>query len=199
MRVEVVGGSAALMTIGRRRLGDEAATPVSDDETRFAVLFDEHFGALWNYAYRLSGSRATAEDLTANTFLTAWSKRDSVDLFGRHPLPWLFTVASNLYRSELRSSTRYRRALARLPMTTTAPDHSDDVVSAVDTSAHRARVAHAVQSLPRSEREVVELCLLGEVGTAEAAEVLGIAEVSVRSRISRARARLRRMFEEGQR
>jgi RNA polymerase sigma-70 factor (ECF subfamily) len=52
-----------------------------------------------------------------------------------------------------------------------------------------------VASLPKAEREAVELVLLGELSTAEAAEVLGVAEVSVRSRISRARARLRAVEE----
>jgi len=49
---------------------------------------------------------------------------------------------------------------------------------------------------PRAEREAVELCLLGDLSTADAAELLGVAEASVRSRISRARARLRTRTEE---
>jgi len=53
----------------------------------------------------------------------------------------------------------------------------------------------AIERLPRAERQSVELCLLGELSTADAAELLGVAEVSVRARISRARARLRTQLE----
>lgn len=149
MTLDVAGGAGALMSTGRRRgVTRGAVTAVADDEVQFAAMFDQHVAAVWNYAYRLSGSRATAEDLTANTFLTAWAKRASVDLVDRHPLPWLFTMASNLYRTELRSGKRYLRALSRLPVPTTSPDHSDEVASAVDSSSYRSRVAAAVQSLP---------------------------------------------------
>jgi RNA polymerase sigma-70 factor (ECF subfamily) len=55
-------------------------------------------------------------------------------------------------------------------------------------------VLEAVEALPRAEREAVELVLLGELSVTQAAEALGVAEVSVRSRISRARARLRKQL-----
>jgi RNA polymerase sigma-70 factor (ECF subfamily) len=57
-------------------------------------------------------------------------------------------------------------------------------------------VLEAVRTLPRAERQAVELCLLGELSTADAAAVAGVAEASMRSRLSRARARLRTMLEE---
>jgi DNA-directed RNA polymerase specialized sigma24 family protein len=59
-----------------------------------------------------------------------------------------------------------------------------------------SRVLRAVDKLPRAEQEAVRLCLLGEVPTADAAVVLGVTEVSVRSRLSRARARLRELLPE---
>jgi RNA polymerase sigma-70 factor, ECF subfamily len=62
----------------------------------------------------------------------------------------------------------------------------------VDSQNRMRRVLAAVAKLPRSERQVVELCLIGELSTAEAAELLNLEEVSIRSRISRARARLRK-------
>jgi RNA polymerase sigma-70 factor (ECF subfamily) len=57
-------------------------------------------------------------------------------------------------------------------------------------------VLAAIQSLPRSERRVAELCLLGELPAADAAELLGIAEGTVRSQLSRARTRLRTTLKE---
>ena len=61
-----------------------------------------------------------------------------------------------------------------------AADHADDVASRVDDDRRMVRVLAAVRTLPRAERQAVELCLLGDLPAADAAVVLGIAEVSVR-------------------
>jgi RNA polymerase sigma-70 factor (ECF subfamily) len=81
--------------------------------------------------------------------------------------------------------------LTRLPLNDTARDHAEDVATQIDADRRLKVVLDAVDKLPKGERQAVELCLLGELSTAETAEVLGIAEVSVRARISRARSRLR--------
>jgi RNA polymerase sigma-70 factor (ECF subfamily) len=105
-------------------------------------------------------------------------------------------VAGNLARDERRGRVRFLRALRRVPQARAAADHADDVAHRVDGDARVARILAAVRSLPRAERQAVELCLLGELPTADAAELLGVAEVSVSSRISRARAKLRTKLEE---
>lgn len=161
------------------------------DRQAFGELFERHAEAVWNHAYRLTASWSQAEDLTSSTFLLAWRKCADVQLIRDSALPWLYTVAGNLARGEYRSATRFLRALRRLPGDHVAADHADAVASRVDDDRRMARVLAAVQALPRAEREAVELCLLGDVTTADAAELLGVAEVSVRSRLSRARARLR--------
>ncbi|MEU4807287.1 RNA polymerase sigma factor [Actinosynnema sp. NPDC023587] len=161
------------------------------DQAAFATLFDRHAEAVWNHCYRLTASWTTAEDLTSATFLTAWRRRAEITLVRDSALPWLYTVAGNLTRTEFRRLGRLRRALRRVPAPDVVPDHADRVISTVDDDRELRRVLAAVRTMPTAEREAVELCLLGELSTAEAAEVLGVAEVSVRSRISRARARLR--------
>jgi RNA polymerase sigma-70 factor (ECF subfamily) len=57
-----------------------------------------------------------------------------------------------------------------------------------------ARVLAAVRKLPRAEREAVALCLWSGVSYPDAAAVLGVTEVAVRSRVSRARARLAQLL-----
>jgi DNA-directed RNA polymerase specialized sigma24 family protein len=69
---------------------------------------------VWNHAYRLTGSWASAEDVTSATFLTAWRKRSDVALVRESALPWLYSVAGNLARTERRGSTRRLRLLGRL-------------------------------------------------------------------------------------
>lgn len=166
------------------------------DRAAFGELFERHVEAVWNHAYRLTASWSQAEDLTSSTFLLAWRKCGDVRLIRESALPWLYTVAGNLARDERRGTTRFLRALRRVPDTPVVADHADDVAHRVDEDARMADVLAAVRSLPRAERQAVELCLLGELSTPDAAELLGVAESSVRARISRARARLRTTLKE---
>ena len=161
------------------------------DRAAFGELFRRHAEAVWNYAYRLTGSWSVAEDLTSATFLAAWRRLGDMALVNSSARPWLYTVASNLARHEFRRQGRFSRVLTRLPLNDTARDHADDVADQIDAQGRLRTVLDAVTKLPKAERQAVELCLLGELSTADAAEALGIAEVSVRARISRARSRLR--------
>ncbi|MET1074708.1 MAG: RNA polymerase sigma factor [Umezawaea sp.] len=162
-----------------------------DDHASFTALFERHAERVWNYAYRLTASWSTADDLLSATFLAAWRKRGDGVLVRESVLPWLYTVAANLARTEWRAGRRRQRVLFRLAEAAVVADHADDLADRSEARDRLRRVVVAVQRLPRSEREVAQLCLLGEMSTADAAALLGIAEVSVRSRVSRARTKLR--------
>ncbi|SFR29202.1 RNA polymerase sigma-70 factor, ECF subfamily [Lentzea waywayandensis] len=161
------------------------------DVDAFGELFRRHSGAVWNHAYRLTGSWSAAEDLTSAAFLTACRRIGGLTLVNRSARPWLFAVIGNLARRERRGRGRFAAALARLPQSGIVRDHADDVAGKIDADHRLREVLDAVAGLPRAEREAVELCLVGNLSTAEAAAVLGVTEASVRSRISRARCRLR--------
>jgi RNA polymerase sigma-70 factor (ECF subfamily) len=157
----------------------------------FGMLFDRHSHAVHNHCFRLTASWAAAEDLTSTTFLLAWRQRDRMRLAGSSLRPWLLAVATNAVRSE-RRSLRRRLALAeRTPVEAPTPDHAEDVASRVDDERRMAEVLAEVRRLPPAEQEAVALCLWAGLSHADAAVALGIAEVSVRSRLSRARSRLR--------
>jgi RNA polymerase sigma-70 factor, ECF subfamily len=161
-----------------------------DDHGAFTALFERHAERVWNYAYRLTASWSTADDLLSATFLAAWRKRGDGVLVRESALPWLYTVAANLARTEWRAGRRRQRVLSRLtPATVT--DHAEDLADRSEAQDRLRRVVAAVERLPRSEREIAQLCLLGEMPTADAAALLAIAETSVRSRVSRARTKLR--------
>jgi RNA polymerase sigma factor (sigma-70 family) len=166
------------------------------DHSAFTTLFERHASAVWNHAYRLTGSWTLAEDVAANTFLAAWRKRREITLVRDSALPWLYAVAGNLVRNEHRSARRHLRALRRLSGEDSAADHADAVAGRVDDDRRMLRVVDAARRLPKAEREVFELCLLGEVSTHDAARVLGVTEANIRARLSRARARLRTHLEE---
>lgn len=161
------------------------------DHASFTALFERHAERVWNYAYRLTASWSTADDLLSATFLAAWRKRGDGVLVRESALPWLYTVAANLARTEWRAGRRRQRVLFRLAETAVVADHAQELADRSEAEDRLRRVVVAVGRLPRSEREVARLCLLGEMSTADAAALLGIAETSVRSRVSRARTKLR--------
>jgi RNA polymerase sigma-70 factor (ECF subfamily) len=156
----------------------------------FGELFDRHAKAVYNHCFRLTASWSVAEDLTQATFLQAWRRRDKVRLERDSALPWLLAVATNTARNERRGARRRLRLAGRVPAEHAAADHADDVAARVDDERRMAEVLDAVRRLPRAQREALALCLWSGVSYADAAAVLGIAEVSVRARVSKARARL---------
>ncbi|WAL68094.1 RNA polymerase sigma factor [Amycolatopsis cynarae] len=181
---------------GEQTDGDLWQRAADGDEASFTALFERHAQAVWNHAYRLTGSWTAAEDLTSNTFLIAWRKRREVPLVCESALPWLYTVAGNLARTENRGRGRRLRLLRRIPSPPQAADHADRVAEQLDGEARLREVIAMVRTLPRAQRQVVELCLLGDVSVADAAALLSVAEVTVRSHLSRARTQLRALLEE---
>ncbi|MDX8148514.1 sigma-70 family RNA polymerase sigma factor [Lentzea sp. BCCO 10_0061] len=160
------------------------------DHAAFTELFERHAEAVWNYAYRLTASWSQAEDLLSATFLTAWRKRGDAQLVRDSALPWLYTVTANRARTEWRASRRALRLVTKLTPQDER-DHADDVAARTDAQRRLAAVVAAIAKLPASDREIAQLCLLGDMSTADAAALLGITESSVRARVSRTRARLR--------
>lgn len=167
------------------------------DETAFGRLFDRYSRPVYNHAFRLTGSWSTAEDVTQATFLVAWRRRRDARLVDGSALPWLLVVATNAVRSEWRSARRWLALIRRLPAERYADgDLAEEVSARLDDERRMTEVLSVVRRLPPAEREAVALCLWSGVSYPDAAAVLGISEVAVRSRVSRARSRLVRLLPE---
>jgi RNA polymerase sigma-70 factor (ECF subfamily) len=166
------------------------------DETAFGQLFERHHRAVYNHAFRLSGSWTVAEDVTQATFLTAWRRRGQARVVDGSLLPWLLVVAGNTVRAERRSARRWLALRRRVPAPPDAPDPADDIAGRMDDERRVARLLELTARLTPAEREAVALCLWSGVGYPQAAAVLGISETAVRSRVSRARSRLIKLTDE---
>ncbi|MEU3649844.1 RNA polymerase sigma factor [Lentzea sp. NPDC034063] len=166
------------------------------DPVVFGSLFDEYAAVVYRHAMRLCGDRVLAEDVVSLTFLEAWRLRRKVLAEGGSLLPWLLGIATNVLRNTTRAARRHREALGRVRVRDTVPDFADDVVDRIhdDESIEAVRVALA--SLRRSEREVFTLCVWEGLDYAAAAVALGVPVGTVRSRLSRARTRLRKLADE---
>jgi RNA polymerase sigma-70 factor (ECF subfamily) len=161
------------------------------DETAFGQLFERHSRAVYNHAFRLTGSWSVAEDITQATFLTAWRRRGQARVVDGSVVPWLLVVATNTVRTERRSTRRWLALLRRVPPERdTAADPADDLADRLDDERRVAYLLTLVHRLTQAEREAVALCVWSGVPYAQAATLLGITETAVRSRVSRARAHL---------
>jgi RNA polymerase sigma-70 factor (ECF subfamily) len=168
----------------------------SGDADAFALLFDRHAKAIYNYCFRRVGSWTTAEDLLSVVFLEAWRRREK-ELPADKVLPWLYGIATNVLRNRRRSERRYAGALRRLPPGAPVADFAPDVEERVDDERRMAHALELLGSLPRREQDVFALCAWAELSYEDAAAALGIPAGTVRSRLSRARTRLRELDSAG--
>ncbi|MFR9722644.1 RNA polymerase sigma factor [Streptomyces sp. MS19] len=166
------------------------------DPEAFRELFDAHARLIHGYAARWTGDRALAEDVVSLTFLEAWRLRDRVRDEGVGLRPWLMGIAVNVLRNTTRARRRYEAALSRLPTGGSEPDFSDEVVGRMADAERVAAARRALERLRPGDREVFMLCVWSELSHAEAAVALGIREGTVRTRLFRARSRLRRFADE---
>jgi RNA polymerase sigma factor (sigma-70 family) len=169
------------------------------DHSAFGELFERHSRAVYNHAFRLTGSWSAAEEVTQATFVTAWRRRKAARMVDGSTLPWLLVVATNTARTERRSARRWQALLRRVPPEPEAvPDPANDVPARLDDERRMTALLALVRQLPRAEREAIALCVWSGVPYPQAATILGVGEGAVRSRVSRARARLARMVAESQ-
>jgi RNA polymerase sigma-70 factor (ECF subfamily) len=174
----------------------ERSTEREPTPEAFGELFEQHSGAIYNFCFRRTGDWALAEDLTSVVFLEAWRKRGRVDLITEPPLPWLYGVANNVLRNHSRSLRRFRSALERLPAPVPEPDFADETADRLADERRMRAVLTVIGDLPRREREVLSLCVWAELSYEDAATALDLPVGTIRSRLSRARARLRELVGE---
>lgn len=168
---------------------------LDDDPEAFGEIFARHAKPVYNYLFRRCGDWSTAEDLTSIVFLEAWRKRAEVRLVHESALPFLFGVATNVLRNRRRGERRYRDALARMPAPPDATDPADDPAARAAAEQDMRAILVVTARLPQREQDVVSLCLWMGLSYEETAAALDVPVGTVRSRLSRARGRLRELLE----
>lgn len=140
------------------------------------------------FAMSLCGRSAWADDLVQETLVRAWAKSDSYQ-DGTNLMAWLFTILRNEFYSQLRKRKREVEDIdgevaARL---TSVPDQLPNL----DVKDFQAALA----LLPEDQREAIVLIGASGFSYEEAAEIMGCAIGTVKSRLSRARTRLTEILE----
>jgi RNA polymerase sigma-70 factor (ECF subfamily) len=175
-----------------QRLADEDLMElVHQGEVRaFEVIFDRHGDAAFSLAYRMSGSRARAEDVVQDAFLSLWRSGARYDRVRGSVRSWVLSVVRN------RAIDAFRREAIRETQDIDAErspepasgDLTDVQVERLD-DAHRVR--SALSELPSEQRRVIELAYFGGFTHSEIAEMLALPAGTVKGRMRLGLAKLR--------
>jgi RNA polymerase sigma-70 factor, ECF subfamily len=196
--------------LARARTGDEGA---------FRELTEDHRRELQVHCYRIVGSIQDAEDLVQETLVAAWRGLDAFE--GRASVrSWLYRIATNRCLNFLRDRSRRPKEVAtvsdaleptRLIEPVWLDPYPDVLLDGIPDSApgpaarYEAREAvglafiTALQTLPPSQRVALVLCDVLGYRLAEAAEMVGAGETSVKGQLQRARASLSKRLPEPER
>jgi RNA polymerase sigma factor (sigma-70 family) len=162
----------------------------------FDAAFEAEFASLHRYLARRLGS-SVADDLAAETFAVAFRSWDRLDP-ERPVRPWLYGIAANLVRHHWRKERRMLRAYARTGVDPVFANE-DEAVERADADTRAQELAAALAELRHDERDVLLLHAWAELTDSEVADALGLPLGTVKSRLSRAREKLRnRLTEVGQ-
>jgi len=148
-------------------------------------LYERYSSDVYRFAVHLSGDRMLAEDITSETFLRAWSSRapirqDTVKAY-------LFTIARNVYRHELRRRTRHVEPVAEPVAAGPDPRERAEQADAL------AVVLGALRQLPEPDRAALLMHTQDGLPYEQIARTLGVSLAAVKVRVHRARLKLARL------
>ncbi len=162
----------------------------SDPQSRFDALYDAHFRDLVGFALRRTQRPEDAADVVAETFLVVWRRIGDVPPADESRL-WLFGVCRRVLANHERGRSRRTRLGARLRDVLgdqAAPDPASGVTASLV-------LREAMEQLRPADRDLLQLVAWEGLEPREAAVVLGLPARTVRTRLSRARTRLREQLD----
>ncbi len=167
---------------------------VSDgDIEAYGKIVDRYRGRLYNFIFRFVGDRETAEDIVQETFLRCLKHSHQYPAI-EQVSTWLFTIAGNLAKSELRRRKRWRLfSLNRDEESDTGmelPDESHRPDKVTESSIADVQIQLAIGSLPSNYRQVILLRDVEGLSYQEISDIIRCPVGTVKSRVNRARLKL---------
>ena len=176
-----------------RDLTDAQVIEASVGEPRvFEMIFDRHFEPVHRFAVGRVGAQ-DAPDIVAETFARAFDRRHRFALDKPSALPWLFGIAVNVCRERRRRSDRGVRASTRMAVRTemTTEPFENALAARIDAERLLPELVNALRALSDDEYALLMLASESDLSYEAMAETLGIPVGTVRSRLARARRRVR--------
>jgi RNA polymerase sigma-70 factor (ECF subfamily) len=171
--------------------GDLLRQLLQGDEEAFISLYRKRQAAVYRFALQMCGSESIAEDVTQEVFMTLMREGAAYNPQRGSVMAYLYGMARNFVLRKLERESRFVPMVEETDGDVPAAEAflaSENPLVELTRNETISAVRAAILALPTHYREVVVLCELNELSYAEAAEVLGCAIGTVRSRLSRARA-----------
>ncbi|MBY0507270.1 MAG: RNA polymerase sigma factor [Bryobacteraceae bacterium] len=147
-----------------------------------SAMYRKYAPEVFRFALYLSGNHADAEDITSETFVRAWTARESLEMSTLKG--YLLTIARNLFLQQLRRTSRARALHEDIQDPSPGPD-----LEAEARAAHAAVMAR-VQQLPEIDRAALLMSAVEGVPYGDIARALGISLPAVKMKIHRSRLAL---------
>lgn len=163
---------------------------LAGDEDAFRVLYGRLKTGIFRYAFYMTNSRAAAEEITQDVFVTLLRKGSAYDSAQGDIGAFTFGLARNLVRRAERRERSYRAPLSDSELETGAAAIPESLTGNLIRDQRAASVRRAIAALPDHYRQAVVLCDLCELSYVEAAARLECAVGTIRSRLNRAHALL---------
>jgi RNA polymerase sigma-70 factor (ECF subfamily) len=157
------------------------------DRAAFAAIYERHRTVVYRFARLMSGSDATADDVTQEVFVTLIHTLPTYEPQRAGLLTYLYGIARNVTRNRLR---RDRRFVALDNAVAAESPPADDPHDAASRAQERILLRRAILSLPSRYREAIILSDVQGLAYAESARILHVPVGTVRSRLSRGRQML---------
>ena len=159
----------------------------------FGQLYDAYMERIYRFVYFRVEDQQTAEDITSQVFLKAWSNLDRFQ-FSRTPyLAWLYTIAHNAVIDHYRTR-KVNTALDDVQLS--QPDHSEAVENEIDLTVEMQSVKSALQTLTDDQQKVLTLKFIEGMSNNEIARHLGKREGAIRALQMRGLQALAKQLEE---
>jgi RNA polymerase sigma-70 factor (ECF subfamily) len=189
----------AVVAADIRNLADEEVMQlVADGNPRaFELIYDRHGGAAFSLAYRMVGSRVTAEDTTQEAFLSIWRSRLRYDRSRGSVRTWVLGIVHNRAVDALRRGSVHDRARETMDGVEERFEASERTDVEAVRREEAAGVRRALDTLPDDQRRTIELAYFGGFSHSEIAELLGEPIGTVKGRMRLGLDKLRRRLAEG--
>ncbi|HKA15232.1 MAG TPA: RNA polymerase sigma factor [Myxococcota bacterium] len=197
-QLRVVPGGLASPAVGTERSAEAQsdrevlARVVERDQAAHRVIFERYYKRVLAFVRRRLGDEGLAEEVTTDVFFEVW--RNAAAYRGESPVTtWIFGIANLKALSARRYFAQPRRASVRVASDDSLSRFADPANQDESITARQelGRLVRAIERLPAGYRDVLRLAFLEGCSYPEIAERLDISEANVKTRVNRARSRLR--------
>jgi len=169
------------------------------DEYAFDEIVNRYKDRLLNFVFRFIGQIDESEDIVQDTFLKVYKNKNSYVNIARFST-WIYTIAGNLAKTELRKRKRRRIfSISKMgiddkefELTSTARTPEENVESVFNEKI----IQNAIQKLPDKFRTVIILRDIQELSYDEISKIIGVPLGTIKSRVNRARLKLRELLKD---